>query len=236
MSNVIDRRRILGPPNAKPLIFAPLSEKDQQKTAINTTKEDDIESQISRTFIKTGLITNANGSSYLEVDGNIISISVYGPRPIRGTFVEKTTLSVHLEDSTDLFSGLLNKKFCNYIENNFLSVINLSRYPKSGIDIFINIISIQDVEQLYLKTLSLVSDATTLALINAGIEIIDLVVSGFDIQNNTVLSFIKNDEIVGLLSESEDSLDNLSDVIQKTQKKSLVVKDALTTYLISNSK
>ncbi len=236
MSNTIDRRRLLGPPNAKPLIFAPLSEKDQQKTLIDKTKEDDIEAQISRTFIKTGLITNANGSSFIEVDGNIISVSVYGPRPIRGSFVEKTTLSVHLEDSTDLFSDLLNKKFCNYIENNFLSVINLSKYPKSGIDIFINIISVQDAEKLYLKTLSLVSDATTLALVNAGIEIIDLVVSGFDLDNNSVLSFIKTNEIVGLLSESEDSLENLSEVIRKTQKKSAVVKNALTTYLISNSK
>lgn len=236
MSNTIDRRRLLGPPNAKPLTFAPITSSEQSKNEIDLEKEDDIESQIQRTFIKTGLITNANGSAFLELDGNIISVSVYGPRPIRGSFVEKTTLSVNLEDSTDLLSDQLNKKFCNFIENNFLSVINLSKYPKSGIDIFINIISLQDIENLYLKTLSLISDITTLAIINSGIEIIDLVVSGFDLQNNTVISFIKNNEIVGLLSESEDSLENLSEVIEKTQKKSIAIKSALTKYLISNSK
>jgi len=234
--STIDRRRILGPSNAKPLIFAPLSKEDKHKTEIDSIKEDDIKSQISRTFIKTGLITNANGSSFIEVDGNIISVSVYGPRPIRGSFVEKTTLSVNLEDSTGLFSDLLNKKFCSYIENNFLSVINSLKYPKSGIDIFINIISIQNVEKLYLKVLSLVSDATTLALINANIEIIDLVVSSFDLESNTVLSFVKIDEIVGLLSESEDDLENLSQVIEKSQKKSLIVKEALTTFLINDGK
>lgn len=235
MSNTIDRRRLLGPSNAKPLNFAPITE-GKAENKVDIEKEDDIEAQISRTFIKTGLITNANGSAFLELDGNIISVSVYGPRPIRGSFVEKTTLSVNLEDSTDLFSDQLNKKFCNFIENNFLSVINLSKYPKSGIDIFINIISVQDVDNLYLKTLSLVSDVTTLAIINAGIEIIDLVVSGFDLQNNTVISFIKNDEVVGLLSESEDSIENLSEIIDKTQKKSIAIKSALTKYLISNSK
>ncbi|CCH45700.1 Polyribonucleotide nucleotidyltransferase [Wickerhamomyces ciferrii] len=235
MATTIDRRRLLGPANAKPLVFAPLPEEYQQKLQIDASKEDDIESQITRTFIKSGLITNANGSSFLELDGNIVSISVYGPRPIRGSFVEKTTLSVNLEDNTGLFNDLLNKKFCQYIENNFLSVINLSKYPKSGIDIFINIISVQDIDQLYLKLLSLVSDATTLAIIDAGIEIIDLVVSSFDYENNTVLSYIKNDEIVGILGESEDSIENLSKIIEKTQKKSIHVKNALTTHLISTS-
>jgi exosome complex component MTR3 len=231
-----DRRRITGPANAQPLFFAPLPKEQQAKQKIDIKRESDVKAQISRTFLQIGLITNANGSAYLELDGNIISVSVYGPRPIRGSFIERPMLNVNIDDSTGLVNDLLNKKFSNYIENNLSSVINMSRYPKSGIDVFINIISVQNINELYLKLLSLISDTTTLALINSGIEIFDIVSTSFDIENNSIASFIKNGEVVGFLSESNGSLDKLDQVIEVLYKNSSIVKNSLTDFLASQFK
>lgn len=234
--STIDRRRLLGPQNAQPLVFAPLPAEYVSKVQIDKSKEDDINDQISRTFLKSGLIKNANGSAYSELDGNIMSVSIYGPRPIRGTFVEKTSLNIHIDDSTGLIDDLLDQKFSNYIDNTFTSVINLSRYPKSGIDIFVNIISVQNVQDLSLKLLSLISDTTTLALINADIEIIDIVASAFDLENNTVASFVKENEIVAILSESQNSFGQLDKVIDTLQKRAKLVKNGLISYVFEQSK
>ncbi|KAH3680396.1 hypothetical protein WICMUC_000327 [Wickerhamomyces mucosus] len=236
--STLDRRRILGPANVKPLIFGLSSSQSKQENKIEEEEEEDINSQISKTFIKTGLITNANGSSYLEYNGNIISVSIYGPRPVRGTFTEKTSLDVHLDDNTETISDLLNKKFCNYIENNFTTVINLNKYPKSGISIFINVLSINNFQKYKYKLLSLISDATTIALINSGIEIIDIVSSTFDLNSNTVISFIKSNEIVGLLSDSNKIYKDVNDfnkIIKKLGNDSNIVKNSLINYLMSGN-
>lgn len=231
----VDRRRITGPQNAKPLVFAPLPSDCAKQYTVDLSHEDDLTAQISRTFIQTGLIANANGSAYVEVDGNIVSVSVYGPRPIRGSFIEKASLSVALDDVSDVIEELMEKKFSNYVESTFMSVINLGKYPKSGIDIFINVISVQDIDMLYLKLLSIISDATTLALIDAGIEVLDVVATGFDPVNNTVMSYVKGDEIVGLVCESLNSLDNLKEIMDNTQKKAAVMKSALVSYLLDKA-
>jgi exosome complex component MTR3 len=233
--NVTDRRRICGPASAKPLVFGALPANIQSKRKVDLNREDDIEAQISRTFIKTNLISNANGSSYIELDGNIVSVSVYGPRPIRGSFMDKAGLSVTLDDVGDVMDDLMKKKFCNYIENSFMGVINLDKYPKSGIDIFVNVISVQNVEELYLKLLSIISDATTLALIDAKIEVLDIVTTGFDSFNNTVMSYVKNDELVGILCESLNPLDNLKDIMERTQKKAALMKSAIVSYLLEST-
>lgn len=228
------RKTISGPVNAQPLLFGELPAQYAAKRAAKLTKskKQDIESQISRTFLQTGLISNANGSGYLELDDNIISVSVYGPRPIRGVFSEKSVLNVNLNDNTGLLTSKLKNKICSYIENNFIPVINSKKYPKSSIDIFINIISVENVELLYLKLLSLISNVTTLSLINAKIEIIDLVVSAFDLSSNTITSFIKNDEIVGIWSDSGELVD-LNNTIEALQKDSLVLKSSLVSFLMS---
>ncbi|CDR42806.1 CYFA0S10e02498g1_1 [Cyberlindnera fabianii] len=233
--NTIDRRRLRGPPQAKPLVFAPLPAELQKDSEIDVKVENDIEAQLKRTFIKTGLVTNANGSTYLEVDNNIISVSVYGPRPIRGSFMEKASLSVNLDDVSEVLDSLMEKKFCNYIENNFLSVINLAKYPKSGIDISINVISVQNPEKLHLKLLSLITDATTMALVDAGIELLDIVASGYDHEHNTVVSYVKGNEVVGILSKSTIPLDDLKEILATTEKKAAVVKSALVGLMIDNA-
>ncbi|CEP21531.1 MTR3 [Cyberlindnera jadinii] len=232
--NVIDRRRICGPPNAKPLVFAQLPEATLRKHKVDFVRENDVEARITRTFIQSGLVSNANGSSYVEVDGNIVSVSIYGPRPIRGSFTDTAGLSVALDDVGDVLDELLEKKFCTYIENSFVGVINLAKYPKSGIDIFINVISVQDVESLYLKLLGIISDATTLALINANIELLDIVTSGFDATNNTIISFVR-DEVVGMLSEASNPLTNLKEIMAIAQENATVMKKAIVSYLLESA-
>lgn len=231
-----DRRRITGPANAKPLVFGTLPKEELKKSQINKEYELNVKEQISRTFLQIGLITNANGSAYLELDGNIISVSVYGPRPIRGSFIERPMLNVNIDDNTGLIDELLNKKFSNYILNNLNSVVNLDRYPKSGIDVFINIISIQNLNELNLKLLSLISDTTTLALINSGIEIFDIISTSFNVENKSIASFIKNGEIIGFLTDSNDSLDNLDSIIKDLYENSTIVKNSLVSYLASEFK
>ncbi|KAH3674754.1 hypothetical protein WICPIJ_009486 [Wickerhamomyces pijperi] len=229
-----DRRRILPPSNAKPLVFSQVQTNDKTKDQSSKTNTD-ISTQVSQTFLKTGLITSANGSSFLECQGNIINVSIYGPRPTRGSFVEKTTIDVQIDDNTKELTTLMNKKLAGFVENVFSGVVCLEKYPKSGISIFINLLGINDLKNNGLMILSLICQAVTLALIDSGIEVIDIVSSTFDQQSNTVGCFIKQGEIVGILSDSNLIFENSQDfknILNRLDQQSKVVKNSIVQFLI----
>ncbi|GMF50941.1 unnamed protein product [[Candida] boidinii] len=121
--NVIDRRRNLGPLQVQPLLFATKSLKDElNKTTKeikrspvvpNTNKNKQINKK--KKFIKTGLLLGSNGSSYIEIDNNIVESSIYGPRPILSRqlgFKNQAELKIHVKFSP------------------FTNIENLSTYTK----------------------------------------------------------------------------------------------------------
>lgn len=232
--NVQDRRRILGPSDAKPIRFAapPVSESTKE-----TAKKSDVTEKES-IFITTDLVTNANGSSYLEyMDGNsdqvLVMSSVFGPRPLRGSFQSMASITIQFKEVTlEQFDTGEIKEICNFLTNVFNSIVNLEKYPKSGIDIFIDLIqhsnSNPQQEHNIIKILPTCINAITLALVDAGIEIIDLVSAGS--VNNTVVAFIKNgQDIVGIWGD--DELSNISQTVQQCREKYLQNRQTIVQFL-----
>lgn len=194
--NIQDRRRLLGPAIAKPLVFGKAEEVGAAESVAPLTDG------VRPMFLKTGLITNANGSAYLEVDDTIISVSVFGPRPIRGSFIDRASFAVefkflpyvtqphealfaHAEAAKAAGSNLNGKaalsgveqKISSFIETSLLPSVLVNKYPKSSIDVFVTVIS-NDTHTNLLNLASWAVNAASLALVDSGVECKDIVTSG----------------------------------------------------------
>lgn len=195
--NVTDRRRLLGPSGAK----AAINDTGSDAAVSNSSRSKD---EIRKMFLKTGLVGNANGSAYLEVEDTIIEVSVFGPRPIKGSFIDRASFSVeckflpHIpqpnedtfktsgqqsQGASNIKTGLstIEQKISSYIETSFIQSIILEKYPKSTIDVFATIISANTTSNSNTSLLNIcnwVSNCTSLALVDSGIEVKDMVTSG----------------------------------------------------------
>lgn len=226
--NVQDRRRLLGPAAAKPMAFSYTTGGEVEKISTNTPpKYSEGEEILS---LHTGFIENCNGSALVEARNSkhqtSLITAVYGPRSIRGSFTSQGNITIQLKN------GLLEKYNTNelkevgsFLTGIFNSVVNLCRYPKSGIDIFVYLTYDKELqnetfdeklqsEKLFSQITSLIPHcitSITLALADAGIEIVDIAAAGE--ANGTVISFIKNgEEIVGLWKDEGDHEDILESV------------------------
>lgn len=191
-----DRRRILGPADAKiPTVGISSAKNDTsaQKPAEDTPRSED---GIRKFFLKTGLTKNANGLAYLEVGDTILEVSVYGPRPIRGSFIDRASFSVeckflpYLTQPNEVIfnqggqqNGRTNlthieHKISSYVETALLPAILVEKYPKSTIDIFVNVISFNPNTLNLLNLINWVVNCSSLAMVDSGIEVRDLVTSG----------------------------------------------------------
>lgn len=235
--NVTDRRRILGPSSAKPLVFEkPTEALDDKHVGHKTPSENET------MYIEKGLVSNSNGSSYLEINSGsdqqkptILLTAVYGPRPSRGTFSSKASLSVQFKEATleEIPAGQM-KEMCNFLSNIFNAVVNLERYPKSGIDIFISLIqnSVSVRDQGIESVIKASINGITLALVDAGIEIFDTVTGG--LYKGNVAAFVKNGtEVVGLWKDYEDDVEeNILEVIENCRTDSLKNRKSVIEYLL----
>ncbi|AMD21879.1 HFR024Wp [Eremothecium sinecaudum] len=234
--NVQDRKRILGPNNAKAIKF------DLEPTQANATPSQDIEHQERSVFIQDGLVINANGSSYLEYKDTshhaLLITSVYGPRPIRGSFTSKAALTVQFKQVTyEKWNTGEITEFCNFLKNVFNSVIRLDKYLKSGIDISLNLIqysATNDERDLNLASiLPYCINGITVALVNAGIEIADLASAGK--HEDTIVAFIKNgEEIVGFWHDSQNC--EIPELIDACREDYFKQRDSIVAYLMSKTK
>lgn len=271
-----DRRRLLGPSG----MIIPNIPKQQQKSIITTTTTTST-STIPSFFLKHSIIDNANGSAYLEINNTIIEVSIFGPRPIRGSFIDRASVSVDckflphiIQPMGSIFndtttSGVgggggisssnrgyrtgmnnIEHKLSSYLETCVLSSLILEKYPKSTIDIQVSIISI-DKEigggHLLLWLLQWITCCCSLALVDSGIEMKDIISSGqvrltklgeIIIGGNNdktltedgidgLVSFmnLKNDEIVGIWFEGEgDDNNNEDSLLNESNMEKLIIE------------
>lgn len=289
--SVSDRRRLLGPSSAKiPSVGQSSSSTSTlSNTLVNNDNNNDskLSNDIRKFFIKTGLINNANGSSYIEIEDTIIEVAVFGPRPIRGSFIDRASFSVeckflpYIEQPNDKTfnestnngngnkngrNGLTNieQKISTYVETSLLSSILLEKYPKSTIDIFINVISFNSKKNSLLNLINWIINSSSIALVDSGIECKDIVTSGQVILNQKtnellldssiieqknkniesnliecVISFMnmKNNEIVAIWIDGETSEVNediLNKLIDGCDKMSKKIRLNLNNYLINS--
>lgn len=187
-----DRRRIIGPTDTKiPQIGISSGQVQPEKSVKPETANG-----IRKFFIKSGLTKNANGLAYLEVGNTILEVAVYGPRPIRGLFIDRASFSVECKflpyltqpnevifNDTDKRNGRtslthIEQRISTYVETAFLPLICVEKYPKSTIDVFVNIIAFNPATETLLNLISWVVNCASLAMVDSGIEVKDLVTAG----------------------------------------------------------
>lgn len=171
-----DRRRINGPEESFPPVFDDDDEDTQLKTQRSRAPGD-----IRPIFLQPGLISQANGSAYIETEKTKIACAVYGPRQSKTTtYSEKGRLNVEVKftpfsctrrrapmrDAEDRSIGVS-------IHQAIVSSIRLELFPKSTIDVFITIIENDGIEGCIASG----SLAASTALADAGIEMLGLVAS-----------------------------------------------------------
>jgi ribonuclease PH len=140
-------------------------------------------------FLKTDCISEATGSSYIEIGNTKLIVSVYGPRDIpRRDDYDFKVANLNCEFRFAAFSclterrrgALLNQRDQSLDERNLSSVIEealkpsilLHKYPKSQIDLYILCIQ-NDVDSRNVLMAGII--ASSMALANASIELYDLI-------------------------------------------------------------
>ncbi|KAK5962985.1 exosome non-catalytic core subunit MTR3 PWA37_005441 [Arxiozyma heterogenica] len=224
--NVQDRRRILGPASAKPLVFANSNEK-QSLSALNN---DELNFQ-------NGIISNSNGSSIVENNKMSLLTLVYGPRSTRDVSFQPNC-KINIIIKSEKFETKNLKELSQFLISVLQCCVCLENYPKSGIDIFINF-NIEDEDELVEYIPALVSGCI-IALIDANIEITDII--GAITLNHTAVCLGQNgDQLLGLWkdpykfnnNESDDYDDSipLSEIIKSCQEKIIVSKQQLIRFI-----
>ncbi|KZS99224.1 ribosomal protein S5 domain 2-like protein [Sistotremastrum niveocremeum HHB9708] len=175
-----DRRRVNGPDDSFPPIF---SDEDQPGSSSSSPlqRESRKPKDIRPIFLQTGLITQANGSAYIETGNSKVVCAVYGPRQAKNTsYSEKGKLNVEVKFAP--FASQRRKVPNRDAEDRSLAVlihqaivpsVRLELFPKSSMDVFLTVIENDGIQSC--GTAGTI--AASAALADAGIEMLGLVVS-----------------------------------------------------------
>lgn len=186
-----DRRRVLGPADAVPFTLDNIKTEDIEQHSVN----------LGNIFVKTGVVENANGSAYLELDGIKIVAIVHGPRPMRGLFttsailnvdtkflpvslcdiesksalVSSTQLPQYIRAANSTQSSSLQKNVSSYVHTSLLPSILVEKYPKSTIDVSISVLSSSNNTK---TTVAAAVSCAGAALADSSLECTDIVTAG----------------------------------------------------------
>ncbi|ORX87763.1 exosome component 4 [Anaeromyces robustus] len=130
--------------------------------------------ELRRVNCKTGILVQADGSAYIEQGNTKCIATVYGPRePSHKNLQYHDRASINVEYSIATFStserkqrSKMDRRFieiANIVKQTFETAVITSLYPRSQIDIYLQILQI-DGGALHTSI-----NAATLALIDAGI-------------------------------------------------------------------
>jgi len=171
--------RATGPPESKaPKPFPPPTKKAKKK---NDNRRQDGRDAVHfrQIFMKTGMISQASGSAYLEMNNTKVICGVYGPKqsPTLQEFSKKGKLFCDFKYATFAGEGGRKgfvpnpeEKECSMLMLQALEVaVCLDRFPKSVVEVFVLVIQNDG------GALSAAITCASLALSDAGIEMYDLV-------------------------------------------------------------
>ncbi|KAG0253274.1 hypothetical protein DFQ27_007505 [Actinomortierella ambigua] len=179
----MDRKRVAGPENAvAPLVEYP---KDQLRWAPQQEHRHSSKRQpedIRPIYLKTGLINQANGSAYIELERTKIACGVYGPRQKKASqlssFSGKGTLNCEFKFAT--FSCQKRRHHIRDAQERELSqvlsqalapAVRLELFPKSVVDVYVTVLENDGLAACLAAAITCAS----VALAHAGIEMLDLV-------------------------------------------------------------
>ncbi|KAF8948799.1 hypothetical protein BGZ47_002381 [Haplosporangium gracile] len=177
-----DRKRVAGPESS----VAPLVEYsiDHQPWTPFTEKRHDSHRQpedLRPIYLKTGLISEANGSAYIELEKTKLTCGVYGPRPVKRAgqgFSDRGTLNCEIKFATfscvkrrGTMRDAQEKELSQILSQGLTPAVRLELFPKSNVDIYITVLESDGWGSCIAAAFTVAS----VALAHAGIEMLDLV-------------------------------------------------------------
>ncbi|CAF3322572.1 unnamed protein product [Rotaria socialis] len=204
-----------------------------------------------KVYISKSLINQANGSSYIELASTKVTCAIYGPRETSSTSDEsysKCLLETSIKFSPFARSHRIDPRLiqydndedceeselCSRLEEALLPCILLHKYPKSQIDIIIDVI--EDDGQHLLSAIIL---SATVALIDACIELYDTVVAKSLKKNNSLftLCYMPNlAQVSCLFFDGETTLKELDDLTDEAVKQCQLLHKAICKVVINDLK
>ncbi|KYR02020.1 hypothetical protein DLAC_00814 [Tieghemostelium lacteum] len=199
-------------------LFYIQKKKEQQKNEQNENKNNNNSIDIQRNnrsdeqfrqiFLKSGIVSQASGSCYIEIEKTKVLCSVHGPRASHKT-EEFVAAKFNCELKYTTFSSSVDKY--DYTENNkekdqsliireaLIGSVRLEKYPKTVIDIYILVLN--DDGNVMVASIT----AASMALADAGVEMYDMVAS--------CSSVCTKDRILLDPSYQEESLPNTTNIL-----------------------
>jgi len=164
-----DRRRVNGPESSHSPVYEPSVEVEPYSQRKGRKPHN-----IRPIFLKVGLITQANGSAYIETERLKIACAVYGPRQNKNApYSQKGTLNIEVKVVPFAtrrrripIKDVEDRALSIQIHQNLVPSLRLELFPKSIIDVFITILEM-DGEAACIASGSIAASA---ALADAGIE------------------------------------------------------------------
>ncbi|KAF9946009.1 hypothetical protein BGZ72_000763 [Mortierella alpina] len=178
----MDRKRVAGPElSVAPLIEFPVDHKrwtpQQEKRHDSKRQPEDMRP----IYLKTGLIGQANGSAYIELEKTKLACGVYGPKPVKKigqTFSGRGSLTCEIKFATFSCAKRRNqmrdpqeKELSQILTQALSPAVRLDLLPKSAIEVYITVLESDGLG----SCLSAAITAASVALAHAGIEMLDLV-------------------------------------------------------------
>ncbi|KAI8076460.1 ribosomal protein S5 domain 2-type protein [Gilbertella persicaria] len=175
----MDRRRVNGPETSVPPIY---KKEEQTKPVLNAEKkrlDNRAVEDLRPIFLKTGLITQANGSAYIEVGNTKVTCAVYGPRQLKkAEFSNLCKLYCDFRFSTfsctkrrGQIKDAEEKEFSQILVESLTPAVRVELLPKSAIDIYVTVLENDGTS----SCLAAAIIASSVALADAGIEMLDQV-------------------------------------------------------------
>jgi len=175
-----DRRRVNGPEERFPPVFD--DEADLHSVVATGKRSGDRgKKDLRPIYLRTGLITQANGSAYIETGNTKIACAVYAPRQLKNQQYSDTG-KLNVEVKFAPFSckrrraplrDVEDREISLLVHQSILPAIQLELFPKSTIDVFLTILENDGLE----GCVAAGSIVASTALADAGIEMFGMVVS-----------------------------------------------------------
>ncbi|XP_058953050.2 exosome complex component MTR3 [Pocillopora verrucosa] len=177
----VDNRRIAGPEVTQPVIFTGRKAFDKPLITGDGLRRDGRKTdELRPMFLRSGVVSQARGSAYIEMQNTKVTCAVYGPRESQRQqeFSERGKLTCefkfapfscwqrrqHMQDSEE-------KELSSFIVQALQPAVCLEKFPKAQVDIYITVLENDG------NALSAGIICASLALGEAGIEMYDLVSS-----------------------------------------------------------
>ncbi|KAF8980545.1 hypothetical protein BGZ46_004028 [Entomortierella lignicola] len=178
----MDRKRVPGPElSVAPLVDYPVDFK--RWTPLEEIRHDPKRQpeDMRPIYLKTGLISQANGSAYIELEKTKLACGVYGPRPAKKVgqvFSGKGVLNCEIKFATfscakrrSNIRDPQERELSQILSQALAPAVQLDKLPKSAIDIYITVLESDGWGSCVAAAIT----AASVALAHAGIEMLDLV-------------------------------------------------------------